>query len=243
MKLSDNRKIIFSAIIIFMLFSILFLFSCSDNTTQKKPEFAKLNFPESFTFFELGSNTVLSEMMIKKLSEQLGSSAVEKMGTLDLSLRDKIFFNQNFPKLYELNMKLNDETGARVEHNITNLIFRYPENANTPFDNIKLVFSNHTNKPLLFSITSRKKEGDIVDILKDKYGAPLLIKWNDGKSASSAWEINNDFLIFSAISAGGNFKYSIMIYFVNNIEYLLKTEQKAIEKKAAERKKAGQTAF
>ena len=89
-------------------------------------------------------------------------------------------------------------------------------------------FSNYTNKPLLFSITSKKKEGDITDILDKKYGKPLITEWDDGKSKSLAWEINNDFLIFSAISRGGTFKYSIMIYFVNNIKHLLKTEDIAI---------------
>lgn len=243
MKLSDNSNILFSAIVFVVLFPILFVFGCSDNTSPKKPEIAKIIFPESFTFFDLGSNTELSGKVINKLSKQLGSYAVEKISTLDLSLRDKIFFNNNFPNLYELNLKLNDETGERVEHNITNLIFRYPQNENTPFDNIKLVFSNYTNKPLLFSVTSRKKEGDIAGILREKYGEPLLIKWGDGKSMSLVWGKNNDFVIFSAMSEGGNFKYSIMIYFVNNIEYLLKVEQNEIKKKEEERKKAGQTAF
>ncbi len=200
-------------------------------------------FPESFTFFDLGSNTELSEKVVIKLSKELGSYAVEKISTLDLSLRDKILFNSNFPKLYELNRKLNDETGARVEHNITNLIFRYPQNENTPFENIKLVFSNNTNKPLFFSVASKKKGADLTDFLRGKYGEPTFIKWNDNKSTSLFWEKNNDFLIFSAISEGGAFKYSIMIYFVNNIEYLLKTEQNEIKKKEEERKKAGQTAF
>ncbi|WP_435550077.1 hypothetical protein [Desulfobacterium sp. N47] len=233
----------FSAIIFFILFSMILISGCNDNTSQKKPEIAKIVFPESFTFFDLGSNAVLSEVVINRLSKQLGSYAVEKMTTLDLSLRDKLFFNNNFPGLYELNRKLNDETGARVEHNITNLIFRYPENQNTPFDNVKLIFSNHTNKPLLFSVTSRKKGGDILNVLKEKYGEPLMVKWNDGKSTSWAWEKNSDFLIFSAIPEGGNFEYGIMIYFVNNIKYLLEIEQNAVEKKEAERKKAGQTAF
>ena len=57
------------------------------------------------------------------------------------------------------------------------------------------------------------------------------------------WEKNRDFLIFSRISERGSFKYSIMIYFVNNIENLLQIEQDEIRKREEERKKAGKTAF
>ncbi|MBU1055571.1 MAG: hypothetical protein KKC46_17375 [Proteobacteria bacterium] len=243
MKLQGNRVILFSGIIFFILFSTFLVTGCSENAEKKNPEIAKINFPESFTFFDLGSNTILSETVINKLSKQLGSYAVEKKGTLDISLSNKIFFKKTFPNLYNLNMKLNDEKGARVEHNITNLIFRYPQNEYTPFDSIKLVFSNYTKKPLLFSVTSKKKEGDIADILKQKYGEPLMVNWDDGESMSLAWEINNDFLIFSAISRGGSFKYTIMIYFANNIKHLLTIEENAIKRKEDERKKAGQTAF
>ena len=140
MKLQENRIILFSAIPFFILFSIFLITGCSENADQKKPEIAKTNFPESFTFFDLGSNTILSETVIYELSKQIGSYAVEKKGTLDISLSDKIFFKKTFPNLYNLNMELNDEKGARVEHNITNLIFRYPQNEYTPFDSIKLVF-------------------------------------------------------------------------------------------------------
>ena len=243
MQLSKNKKILYTAIILLALLSILFVFDEIDNNSHKKPEDVKALYPESFTFFDLGSNTEFSDEIIKTLSGQLGSYAVEKMTTLDLIIRDKVFFNKNFPKLFGLNYKLNDETGARIEHNITNLVFRYPQKENTPFDNVKLVFSNYSKKPLLFSITSRKKESDIADTIKEKYGEPVLISWDDGKSKSMLWEKSGDYLVFSKISERGAFKYSIMIYFVNNMENLLRIEQNEVEKREEERKKAGKTAF
>lgn len=222
---------------------VLFVIDETGNNRPKKPVDAVRPYPESFTFFDLGANAELSEETANRLSGELGSYAVEKMTTLDLIIRDRIFFNKYFPKLFELNYKLNDEAGARVEHNITNLVFRYPQKENTPFDNVKLVFSNYTKKPLLFSITSRKKEAEINDVLKEKYGAPGLINWEDGKSESLLWEKSGDFLVFSKISERGGFKYSIMIYFVSNMESLLKTEQEEVKKREEERKKAGKTAF
>lgn len=243
MQLSNNKKILYTAIILLALLSILFIIDEIDNNSHKKPEDVKTLYPESFTFFDLGANAELSDEIIKTLSGELGSYAVEKMTTLDLIIRDRVFFNKNFPKLFGLNYKLNDETGARIEHNITNIVFRYPQKENTPFDNVKIVFSNYSKKPLLFSITSRKKEADIADTLKEKYGEPVLINWDDGKSKSTFWEKNSDYLVFSRISERGGFKYSIMIYFVNNMENFLKTEEKEVKKSEEERKRAGKTAF
>ena len=243
MQLSKNKIILYTAIILLVLLSILFVINEIDNYRHKKPEDVKAIYPESFTFFDLGANTELSDETTKKLSGELGSYAVEKMTTLDLIIRDRIFFNKNFPKLFDLNYKLNDETGARIEHNITNLVFRYPQKENTPFDNVKLVFSNYSKKPLLFSVTARKKEADMADTLKGKYGEPVLINWDDGNSVSLLWEKNRDCLVFSKISERGGFKYSIMIYFVNNMENLLAIEQNEVNKREEERKKAGKTAF
>ena len=243
MQLSNNKKILYTAIIVLALLSILFVIDEVDNNRRKNPEDVKALYPESFTFFDLGANAELSDEITKRLSGELGSYAVEKMTTLDLVICDRIFLNKFFPKLYELNHKLNDEAGARIEHNITNLVFRYPQKENTPFDNVKLVFSNYSKKPLLFSITSRKKESDMADTLKEKYGEPVLINWDDGKSVSLLWGKSGDYLVFSKISERGDFKYGIMIYFANNMEHLLKIEENEVKKRGEERKKAGKTAF
>ncbi len=242
--LSANKKSVAFAIILMAVCSSVF-FACSEpgNNSKKKPTGTESLYPESFTFFDLGSNTKISDDLQKNLSGQLGSYSVEKMTILDLVIHNKAIFGKHFPNLFELHRKLNDEKGARIEHNITNLTFRYLQNENTPFEYVKLTFSNYSNKPLLFSITSRKKESYIVDTLKKKYGEPAVINWEDGKSLSMLWEKNKDFLIFSRISERGSFKYNIMIYFVNNLENLLQIEQDEIKKREEERKKAGKTAF
>jgi hypothetical protein len=243
MPLSNKKIAAFTIIFLALCFSVFF--SCMEpgNNNQAKPPDSKALYPESFTFFDLGSNTKLSDDLLKNLSRQLGSYSIEKMTILDLVIQNRTVFGNHFPDLFELNRKLNDEKGARIEHNITNLTFRYLQNENTPFEYVKLTFSNYSNKPLLFSITSRKKEAYIVDTLKEKYGEPGKINWEDGKSLSLVWEKNRDFLVFSRISERGSFKYNIMIYFVNNIENLLQIEQDEIRKREEERKKAGKTAF
>ncbi|MBU1711667.1 MAG: hypothetical protein KKD47_01045 [Proteobacteria bacterium] len=243
MQLSNKKIAAFSIILLVGCFSVFFACGETGNNSKNKPFDAEKLYPESFTFFDLGSNTKISDDLQKNLSGQLGSYSIEKMTILDLVIHNKAIFGKHFPNLFELHSKLNDEKGARIEHNITNLTFRYLQNENTPFESVKLTFSNYSNKPLLFSITSKKKESYIVDTLKEKYGEPAVINWEDGKSLSLLWEKNRDFLIFSKISERGSFKYSIMIYFVNNIENLLQIEQDEIKKREEERKKAGKTAF
>ena len=243
MLLSNKKIAAFAIILLVVCLSVLFACGEPGNNSKNKPLDAQILYPESFTFFDLGSNTRLSDDLQKTLSGQLGSYSIEKLTGLDLVIHNKAIFGNLFPNLFELHRKLNDEKGARIEHNITNLTFRYLQNENTPFEYVKLTFSNYSNKPLLFSITSRKKEAYIVDTLKEKYGEPSSINWEDGKSLSLLWEKNRDYLIFSKISDRGSFKYNIMIYFVNNIENLLQIEQDEIRKKEEERKKAGKTAF
>lgn len=243
MPLANKKTGAFAIILLIGCFSVFFACGESGNSGKTISPGAEILYPESFTFFDLGSNTKISDDLQKNLSGQLGSYSVEKMTILDLVIHNKAIFEKHFPNLFELHRKLNDEKGARIEHNITNLTFRYLQSETTPFEYIKLTFSNYSHKPLLFSITSRKKEAFIVDALKEKYGEPSAINWEDGKSASFIWEKNRDFLIISKISERGSFKYNIMIYFVNNIENLLKIEQNEIKKQEEERKKAGKTAF
>jgi len=243
MPLSNKKRAVFAIIFLVVCFSVFFACSEPGNNSKKKPQGTELLYPESFTFFDSGSNTRLSDDLQKTLSGKLGSYSIEKMTVLDLVIHNRTIFANHFPNLFELHRKLNDEKGARIEHNITNLTFRYLQNENTPFEYVKLTFSNYSNKPLLFAITSKKKEAYIVDILKEKYGEPAQINWKDGKSLSLLWEKNRDFLVFSKISERGSFKYNIMIYFINNLENLLQIEQDEIKKREEERKKAGKTAF
>jgi hypothetical protein len=243
MPSGSKRATVFTAILMAAFFFVFFACGEPENASKKKPISSESLYPESFRFFDLGSNARLSDEILKNLSGQLGSYSTEKMTILDLTIHNNSIFRRHFPNLYELHRKLNDEKGARIEHNITNLTFRYLQTEKTPFEYIRLTFSNYSEKPLLFAITSRKKEAFIVDTLKEKYGEPATINWGDGKSSSLIWEKNRDVLVFSKISERGVFKYNIMIYFVNNLENLLQIEQDDIKKKEEERKSAGKKAF
>ena len=200
--------------------------------------------PESFTFFDLGRNSVLSDAVREELSNRLGRDAIEHHSTLDLGINYPGFLKTYFPQLDQLNQKLNFPPRERVEHNTIKLTYRYAQRKNVPFDYVELVFSDFTRTPLLFRIHFKKDESGIIKTLNEKYGQPKRIKWDRANGSTFYWTKTNDELILSQIpDQYGNLEYRIDIYFTENLNQLIRTEQ--ADKKARERQRAssGKSAF
>ena len=199
---------------------------------------------ESFTFFELGKNSRLSDSVRKNLNKQLGNDAIAKRSLLDLEINYYGFLQAHFPALHALNVQLNPPNRARVDHNITKLMFRYARKKNLPFDYVELIFSNYTRRPLLFKIDFTEDEANVVQTLKSKYGEPRLIKWEDNTGQSMYWQKNEDVFIVSLVpDQFGNPEYQIRIFFVENIQALLDKEMTDREERERRRAKSGQQAF
>ena len=123
-----QTKLLNKITFIYTLFSLLFfsiLISCGDNQESGKtiPVTAK---PESFTFFELGTNTQLTEQIRQQLGDKLGNEAIERRGILNLNTIYEGFIEKNLPQINELNRKINFPPGERFEHNTVKLMYRYP---------------------------------------------------------------------------------------------------------------------
>jgi hypothetical protein len=199
---------------------------------------------ESFTFFGLGANTVLTEEIRENLSEELGSSAVATRTTIDLAINYRGFLQNHFNSLYKINKGLNSETGERIEHDTLKLTFRYAQRKGTPFYYVELLFSSYAKTPLYFKIKAKAEGAYLVDTLKEKYGEPARIEWETEEGESLHWEKNGDVMILSKVPDRlGNPEYHIMIYYVRNLNDLLDREKKEAERREIERKKAGETAF
>ncbi|MFC1811565.1 hypothetical protein ACFL03_02625 [Thermodesulfobacteriota bacterium] len=149
-----------------------------------------------------------------------------------------------FADLDKLNKKLNSSLGERVEHNTVKLMYRYMQNKNVSFEYVELVYSEYTRRPVLIKIHFKKDGANIIETLKQKYGAPEIINWGGETSKSLCWKKSNDFLILSFVpDQFGKPKCQIIIYFKNALEKLLEDEQKEEEKTRRERTKSGKTAF
>jgi len=228
---------------LFSLLSVSILISCGDNRESAETVPQTVN-PESFTFFELGTNTKLTEQIREDLGNKLGNDAIARRSILDLNTNYAGFIKKYLPKIDELNRKLNFPLGERVEHNTVKLMYRYAPKKYAFFDYVELVFSEFTKAPLLFKINFQIDETGIVETLKTKYGPPQVIDWKEENGKSMVWRKNMDVLLVSEVpDQFGHHGYQIVIYFVKNLNRLIEIEKNELKKREQQRAKSGERAF
>ena len=240
MKLKIIKTISFFGIIIVL---ILLSVSCGDKE-ETRPPCPAWEHSDSFTFFNIGKNTIISGNVRKSLNKTLGDDSIERRNIIDLEINYKGFLKEYFADFDNLNKKLNFPLGERIEHNTVKLMYRYMQNKNVSFDYVEVVYSEYTRRPVLIKINFKKDGLNTIETLKQKYGAPESINWGGETSKSIYWKKSNDLLILSFVpDQFGKPKCQIIIYFKNALEKLLKNEQKEKEKTRRQRTKSGKTAF
>ncbi|MGD8961351.1 MAG: hypothetical protein PVH43_02480 [Desulfobacterales bacterium] len=241
----NTRKHLFKSILCTLMLGSLLVMLSSCGEKKEPATDQKVQEPsESFTFFELGKSSRFTDSVRKDLNRQLGNDAIAKRSLLDLEINYYGFLQEHFYALQALNIQLNPPTRARVDHNILKLMYRYARKKNLPFDYVELIFSNYTQLPLLFKINFKEDKANVVQTLKTKYGEPRLIDWKDRNGQSMYWQKNKDVFIVSLVpDQFGNPEYQIRIFFVENIQALLKQEMTDKEKQEQRRAKSGQQAF
>jgi hypothetical protein len=123
-----------------------------------------------------------------------------------------------------LNRRLNRNFRERVEHDVLTLRYNYPTRTSPAFENVRLVFHRGTRRPLYFDILANEAGAGILDVLENKYGPPL--RQSDDGSEVLLWEKHGDRLVvLPRTNRLGAPEYLIGIYFVENIEALLKDIQ------------------
>ncbi len=238
----DHRKKRLLCALVFAV-PLLMLAGCGDKKEPATDQNTQVS-SESFTFFELGKNSRFTDSVRKDLNRQLGNDAIAKRSLLDLNINYYGFLQEHFPTLHALNIQLNPPTRARVDHNISKLMFRYARKKDLPFEYVELIFSNYTQFPLVFKIDFKEDEAGVVQTLKTKYGEHRLIEWKDKTGQSMYWQKNDDVFIVSLVpDQFGNPEYQIRIFFVENIKALLEHEIAEKEKRELRRSKSGQKAF
>jgi hypothetical protein len=223
--------------------SLLLFSACGDKKDSATEQNAQAT-SDSFTFFDLGKGSRFSDSVRKNLNRQLGNDAIANQSTLDLDINYYGFLQEYFPALHALNLQLNPSTRARVDHNVSKLMFRYARKKNLPFEYVELIFSNYTQLPLLFKIDFKDDEANVVQTLKTKYGEPRLIDWKDKNGQSMYWQKNDDVFLVSLVpDQFGNPEYQIRIFFVENIQALHEQEMTDKDKRERRRARSGQKAF
>jgi hypothetical protein len=233
-----NQSILIS--ISLLLIGAVFISGCQDNESGDSSR----STPTSFTFLELGANTIYSKSVRSKLGNSLGSVAISKQTPIDLEINYPGFIEKYFNPIYRLDQILNDAAGARREHQTIRLMYRYPQKKSRLFKKVELLFSSQSKKPLFFKIVARKEGADIVDAMREKYGSPKETEWSHQPGVSYSWEKDEDLMVISRVlDRFGDPEYRIAIYYGTNINELIGFEQRQIKQSENTRKKAGRTAF
>jgi len=229
--------------IVLIVSSLPILISCGDNQDSTDKSSPPTD-TESFTFFDLGKTTKLTEGVRDDLMNKLGRDAIAGRNILDLEINYRGFLKDFFPQLEVLNQKLNSPLGERVEHNTVKLMYRYAQKKNVPFNLVELVFSDYTKTPILFKISFKVDDANTVETLQEKYGPPQVVHWKQENGKSMFWKKNGDFLIVSDIpDQFGNIDHQIVIYYIDNLKQLIETERKEKEKREQQRAKTVKRAF
>ena len=229
-------------LIAFIISSLPILISCGDD--HESNDNSPATYTAGFTFFDLGKMTKLTDGVRSDLRNKLGRDAIERRSILDLEINYKGFLKKYFPELDALNQKINFPPRERVDHNTVKLMYRYAQKKNVPFDYVELVFSDYTETPVLFKINFKVDESGIVDTLREKYGNPEVITWNEKNGKTMFWKKSGDILIVSRIpDRFGNIDHQIVIYYIDNLKLLIDTEKREKNALEQQRAKTGEKAF
>ena len=197
-----------------------------------------------FTFFDLDRTTVLSRGIRKALSEMLGSDAIAHATPIDLTVVNQRFLETHLAVLDTLNKRLNPAMGGRREHDTTRLTYHRAEQHQMPFRYIELVFSNITGQPLYFTINPTDDFADSIATLASKYGPPRIVQAENMDSPVRIWEQDGDILVATTFPRrNGRLSQELRIYFVDNLEQLVESEDQALRRQDRNTRQAGERAF
>jgi hypothetical protein len=88
----SNRIVQLSAVILLVVIMVLVVFfTMRSNDKSDRSE----QVPKSFTFFDVGANTLVSKFLRKELGDKLGSEAIEYRSIIDLEVNFKGFLERH----------------------------------------------------------------------------------------------------------------------------------------------------
>ncbi len=206
--------------------AVLVVTACGGNGDTGGPSQPGPAGEDGFTFFDIGRGTLYSEAVRDGLADKLGNDAFEPRSILNLETYYPGFLKKHLLQLAELNGKLNDPPGERVDHAVVKLMYRYARKKNVPFDTIEVVFDDDSRKPILIRTRFKTDDAGTLDTLREKYGKPEEIPWDVEDGRSLVWRKDKDLLVASLVpNQFGRIEYRVDIYFTENLAAMVAAEQ------------------
>lgn len=223
---------------------IVGLSGCGSDQPDSAPLSGKDANAESFTFFDLGTNSLFSDATRISLNDKLGNDAISHRNMINLEVNYPGFLKQYFTDLDHFNRRLNSDIGERIDHETIKLTYRYARKRDVPFDYVEIIFSDYSKKPVLLKIRFKADTLGTIDRLVKKYGTPGEIIWGQDDGRTLFWEKNQDYLLASLVpNQFGVIEHRIAIFFTANLEDLLQKEQAKKLGGREEKAKSGKSAF
>lgn len=218
-----NRRKTFCGVAV--LACLLLLAACGSETDTSAPGSAR-NQAESFTFFKIGKNSLVSGSTRGELENTLGHAAVERRAIVNLTINHETFLQKNYPTLDRMNRDLNSDIGLKVMHPVTRLMYRYARQKGLPYDLVEILFAEKSKQPVLIRIHFKAENPDTLKTLTEKYGPSRKFEWGRENARSQVWQKEGDYLLYSVIPRRGNkVEYRIAIYYTAAIEALTQPEK------------------
>ncbi len=202
------------------------------------------NAPAGFSFFDIHSETILSRDLRENLADQLGRDAIARRGPIDLVVIDAAFTQTHFPQIYRYHQALNPPFGGRQEHAVTALTYRRAWLKGVPFRLIRLIFDQHTGKPLYLVVEPSENDPDLFTTLQSRWGLPTRFNGSREGDHVLAWQKPDEILAGVSIRRrGGRIERQLRFYFMANIGQLVDRERAATEAQRRQTDKAKRRAF
>jgi len=211
----------------FFVFVLVWIISIGCGKSEHDPV-AVPKMPDSFHFMDIGVNTVIDAEIRDRLIKALDSYATDQKTIIDLDLKYKGFLKAYYPNLSVLNQKLNVNDMVRKEYPATKLTFRHTRQTGSLFNYVELIYANDSGCPLLIKMVAVKEIPDLIDTIKEKYGAPHEIPIEQGSGFSLSWQRGTDAFIIARFPGNYNQpEYHMMIVYANRLMQLINREAEA----------------
>ena len=224
-----------------VLLTLLAVVACS---SEEKIETPQQEQPDGFTFFDIHQHTIYTKSLRDRLVDTLSSDAIEYRSIISLEIVQAGFLQQYFPRIDELDRRLNYPAGERIEHPTIKLMYRWAARKNLPFSYVELMFSQDTRKPLYVKIESIRDISDILDSLSAKYGRPVVSQLTQARGEIRYWENNRDvFLAAKLFRRNERPIYRMMIYFASNLDEFIRIQEQKRQAEEEKQSREGRSAF
>ncbi|TYT74159.1 hypothetical protein [Desulfobotulus mexicanus] len=224
--ISEKYRIILFFIILTAI-CVSFLLVFLNQSSIKIQRNAEQKKSESFTFFDVGENTVLTKTKLKDLRKILGQHRLENLTPVYMDFVHKGWLAKYFPSLESYDVffekpRLRDP----IASNTLKLHYRYAHQKNIPFNNIRFVFSRYTNKPLSLFLRLPGDGSIVINNLKNTHGTPQTIEnvKISGPGPVYFWKRGKDILVTAVLfDRYGKPETHIFILYGENTENFKKT--------------------